>query len=136
MDLYVTLQPDRLGQQLRDGAGRPLAPLHMVHVRRSFQALSSSRALEVAYPGNSAVVARGNPFVATVEDIEGCLLGRGRSEGEELALLLDVVGEDLRSRRASPSRARAKQGARSRRRRAGMGMSVSAGYGWTFRPSS
>lgn len=48
---------------LFDGTGQALAPLDQVRVEKAMQATSSSRSLKVAWPGGSAVVYRGDPFV-------------------------------------------------------------------------
>ena len=77
--LHVTLQIDRRTQQLLDGIGKPLAPLNTVQVRRSFQVLSSSKALEVGHAHGSVVVARGNPFFASVEEMADALERKGLS---------------------------------------------------------
>lgn len=61
--------------------GQDLCPLRDARTRRTFQLGSSNRALEVHWPGGSAVVARGSPFAGDVSPIEQLLHARGIANG-------------------------------------------------------
>lgn len=67
--------------QLCNGAGQALAPLSAVRVRFKFQITSSSRALEVCWPGGSVELVRGNPFAGGLGAIVSALRARGIQVG-------------------------------------------------------
>lgn len=72
------------GGLLRDVNGRVLAPLAEVRLLRTLQLASSSRALAVSHPSfGRLVLARGNPFGDSVDELEEALVARGlrRSDG-------------------------------------------------------
>jgi len=63
--------------ELRDAAGRTLAPLTSVAVGRRMQLGSSAPALVTRWPGGSLVLARGNPVALPDRAVRR--LGPGRS---------------------------------------------------------
>lgn len=54
---------DLASRAVLDGAGQVLAHLDQARVRKAMQATSSSRSLQVVWPGGGVTVYRGDPFV-------------------------------------------------------------------------
>jgi hypothetical protein len=75
----VVLDLDR--QCLLAPGGEVIAPLSAVWTTRAFQVGSSSRALRLHWPGRSIIVARGNPFSATVDGFQTILERHGVRRG-------------------------------------------------------
>lgn len=68
---------------LRDATGRVLAPLAEVRLSRTLQLASSSRALAVHHRSFGRIVlARGNPFGDSVDELEEALVARGLRRGD------------------------------------------------------
>ena len=68
-----------LERGLVDDRGELVAPVSALSVKRTFQMTSSSRALELRWPGGAVVIARGNPFAGDVGAIEDALRQQGVS---------------------------------------------------------
>ncbi len=66
---------------LLDADRRELAALDALRVARTFQVASSSRALTLSWPSGSLVIARGNPFGDSVDEIESALQSLGVRSG-------------------------------------------------------
>ena len=60
---------DRAQNYLLDSRGQKIAPLHELYFAQTFQWNSSSRALTCFWKQDSAIVARGNPFGNSVDDV-------------------------------------------------------------------
>ena len=64
--------------QVRDAAGRALAPIADVRLERTWQLTSSSRALSLRHVSSGRIIlARGNPFGDSVDALEDALVARG-----------------------------------------------------------
>jgi hypothetical protein len=61
--------------QLRDGAGRVVAPLAHVRLVQRMQLASSSPKLVAETPGGSLLIARGNPFAGGLGNLRQVLAG-------------------------------------------------------------
>ena len=70
----VTIDLDR---GLLDAGGEVVAPVSTLSLHRTFQITSSSRALELRWPGGAIEIARGNPFADDVGAIERALQQQG-----------------------------------------------------------
>ena len=70
-----------LDRGLLDDGGEPVAPISTLSVRRTFQVTSSSKALELRWPGGAIEIARGNPFADDVSAFEHALLQQGIGDG-------------------------------------------------------
>lgn len=68
---------DLAAGELRDGAGRALAPLGQVRLRRRMQLGSSSPKLVAEWGGERLLLARGNPFAGGIAELEDALRRRG-----------------------------------------------------------
>lgn len=58
---------------LRDAGGQVIAPLAQVRFERQLQLGSSSAALACRWPGGALVIARGNPFGESVDEVADAL---------------------------------------------------------------
>ncbi len=71
--------------QLLDAAGRALAPIAEVRLKRTWQLASSSRALSLRHASfGRIIIARGNPFGDSVSELEDALVARGLKKGGAL----------------------------------------------------
>ncbi|MBW2453732.1 MAG: hypothetical protein JRI68_04445 [Deltaproteobacteria bacterium] len=79
--LPVIVVFDFAAGQLCAATGQPLAPLAQVQLGHKLQLGSSSKALELRWPGGSVALVRGNPFAGGSSAIEDALGSRGLGVG-------------------------------------------------------